>query len=404
MDFSIEIDNPQGLMTWIGDDNRRVLYIPQKAAAFLFRNFTMKYGDFNAQLGLYSIGSLNREHDATFVSLTAPDFLIQERGAGCSWDPVTGMTSDISTIASQPWKMQAEACPDLLWNSCIEKILGVGVDITDFFSTPEGTALVNEMLYQINLSLGNSYFMMNNFGQHPTIAEVDAEGSWVTTNSAKKWNRFKNNQKPIAGFYTLVDALAETEDHLNVEVTNAMLSADKMKFVGDARKFVDNIIAAAPYEFSLMNENMVMMGQSPIIKLSYSIWERLNEQNNLGCFCDANETALNLLFNGTDAKYGLGVNVLRYRGYWIVKDHAQRQFDAVTNTVTHRGLLVYNGNFGLAHDTVALDQYGGIGMRIYQDLTPKGGGMLYMDTYGRVANAIINKNLLAGGSRSFLKA
>jgi hypothetical protein len=112
---------------------------------------------------------------------------------------------------------------------------------------------------------------------------------------------------------------------------------------------------------------------------------------------------MNMLINGVDSKYKLGPNVLRYKGFWIVKDHAQQHFDRITNTVTHRGLLIMPGNFGLAHDTATLDQYSGMGMRVYQDLRPSAGGKLFMDTYGRVANAILNQNFLAGGSRSFLK-
>lgn len=403
MDFKIEIDNPEGILTWIGDSQSRVLMVPQKAAAYLFRNYTIKYGDLLNQLGLYSVGSIGRELEATFINLTTPDYLIQERGAGCSWDPTTGMTTNLTSISSSPWKVNAEMCPDVLWNSCLEKILGVGNDVTDFFSTPEGNALIVQMIYDINMSLGNSFFMMNNFGQHPTIDEVNAEQSYQAVTSASTWVRFMKNQKPIAGFYTLIDELAETEEHLNVDITNAMLSADKTKFVGDAKKFVDSIIEAAPYEFGILSDQLIYDGKGPIIKLSYSIFERFKEQNNVGCFCEANETALNLMFTGVDKKYMIGPNVLMYKGFWIVKDHAQQHFDRVTNTVTHRGLLVLPGNFGLAHDTTSLDQYSGMGLRVYQDLRPQEGGKLFLDTYGRVANAILNVKFLAGGSRSFIK-
>jgi hypothetical protein len=334
--------------------------------------------------------------------MDVPEYLLQARGNGCDWDPVKGIKTAIDEVDMCAWKFQGEQCPDALWNTCLEKMLGVGNQVTDFLATSEGSALFSEIIRNVNIGLGNSYFMMAWFGQNDLIGVADENNSWVNKVDAAKWANFKRNQATCGGLMTMIDRLkADDIEHFNVEITDSELSADQKVYIGDAKALIDRVIDAAPYEFNMINEQNISSGDYPIIKVTPSIFKRLKEQNNLTSFAEVNMTTLNLMLKGKDDEFFLGPNTMMYNGYMIVRDDIQRKFDEVTGTITHRVLMGIPGVFGIAHDTAAIDQFNGLGMRMFQDLRPKEGGLLTMDAYGKIATRIINSDFLVNASRSF---
>lgn len=405
--FEEEIVAPdgRGIIKWIGNDTEIVLTVPRETGVYFFQNYAIKYGDIvGSQLGLYQTATIGNDRKAKFLQLNTPSFLIQPRGKGCTWTPSGVITGDSNEIESYPWMTQMETCPDTWWNSCLEKLLGTGNDVNDMFSTPEGQALFNEMIRQVYTGLGNSYYMLANFGRNSLIDDAESAGSWASKVDAETWQRFKlNNSIGSGGFYTIADDLQEDGlPHFNVPIENSELSYDKKLYTGDAKAFVDKLISHCTYDFAQVNEQHVYEGMFPVIKLSYSIFNRLQEQNKVSSFAETNPTATNYYFTGSDKTFRLGPSTMLYNGYYIIKDHAQQRFDSILNAVTHRGMLVLNGNFGVGHDTENLAQYGGLGLRLFQDLRPKEGGKIYMDAKGRISTHILNTDFMTHGSRSFL--
>lgn len=402
--FEQVIESPNGILQWVGNSTERVLTLDVQSAYYFFRNYAVKLGDLTGNaMGMYSLASVGRENEAKWMSMNTPEYLLQTRGAGCSWNPVKGMTTNVDTVAMCPWKLNLEECPDALWNSCLEKILGTGLDIIDWLATPEGSALFNEMIRNIHIGLGNSYFMMAWFGGHGLIDEADDANSWTAKIDPIKWQNFKRNQATCGGLMTAIDALKDANiEHYNVEIRNSELSTDFKTYIGDAKALIDRVIDSATYDFNLVNEMNISEGRYPVIKVTTSIFKRLREQNALTNFAESNMTALNLWLKGKDDEFMLGPNTMMYNGYLIVRDDVQKKFDDVTGTITHRVLLAVNGVYGIAHDTTSIDQFGGLGMRVFQDLRPKEGGKLFMDTYGKIATKIINTDFVVNASRSFV--
>lgn len=392
-----------GVINWNFNGMDNEIRIPREETTLFFRNYAIKHGDLMAnKLGLYSMASVGRNGEITWGKLGTADYLIQPRGQGCVWNPTKGLTSDFDSTLLQPWKIQFEQCPDALWNSILEKVLGTGIDVTDFFATTEGQLLFMKIIEQINLSAGNSYYMMVNFGQNDLITTSNTNNLWVNRVTAELWDRFRANQSVVMGFYTYMDKYKdEGLYNFDVEIADSLLSNDKLKFTGDAIGWVDTLIEHQPADMSDLAETMIANGIYPTMKLSKSIFERFQAQNRLTNVAESNPNALRAYFTGVDAEFMISPNTLMYKGYFIVKDTLQEKFDNVTGTVTHRGFISLAGNFGIAHDTAFLNQYDGLGMRIYQDNRPQYGGKIFADSYGKVATAILDKSMIVHGSATF---
>lgn len=134
--FEVFIDVQGGLAQWYGNATERVLTLPTQAAATLFRDYAVRFGDYNGNaLGLYSQGVINGDNEASFISMSTPDFLIQERGSACSWTPSKGITTNLTNVPIGKWKVQIEQCSDFTWNSILENILNPGHGVINFLET-----------------------------------------------------------------------------------------------------------------------------------------------------------------------------------------------------------------------------------------------------------------------------
>ena len=397
MNHDIMIDSPGGYLKLSGAGSQRYLEVSTGSNAFFYRNIGLKYGDIamNA-LGMYSLASIGREGQAVFTSLTAPNYLLRKRGAGCAWDPVIGIKSNIESIDLCPWKSDMEMCADALWDSCFEKLLGTGVDVQNLLATPEGRAIVQEMMRQIYLGLGNSYFMLAHFGNHELIEESDTNGWWQTKSTVEDWINFKGNQEVCTGLYTLVDGLKrEGHENYNVEIKKSDVSVDK--YIGDARALIDLTIDSAPQEFNLINDANIAQGIFPVIRATKGIFDRLKQQNMIQCFCE-NPEMFKAYMTGVSAEFNITPTTMMYRGYVIVRDDTQAIFDNMVGVITHRVLLGANGVFGIAYDTAQLAQFNGLGLRMVQHLDAPFQGKIYLSTAGKIGTAILDKSLVVNAS------
>ncbi len=397
MNYDIQLDSPNGFMKLSGAGSQRYLEVSTGMNAHWYRNIGIKYGDIamNA-LGMYSLASIGREGQAVFASLTTPSYLLRKRGAGCSWDPVKGIKSNIDRIDVCPWETQMEICADALWDSCFEKLLSVGVDIHNIMATPEGRAIVQEMMRQIYLGLGNSYFMLAHFGNHELIDESDANGWWQTNTNVEDWLAFKGNQEVCGGIYTMVDELKrQNYENYNVEIKSSDVSGEK--YIGDARALIDLVIESAPQEFNLINDANIAQRIYPVIRVTKGIFNRLKEQNTLSCFCE-NPEMFKAYMTGVSEEFNITPTSLMYKGYVIIRDDTQAIFDNMVGVITHRVLLGANGVFGIAYDTAQLAQFNGLGLRMVQHLDAPFNGKIYMNTAGKIGTHILDKSLVVNAS------
>jgi len=252
------------------------------------------------------------------------------------------------------------------------------------------------MMRQIYLGLGNSYFMLAHFGKHELIEESDDNGWWQTKSTVEDWINFKGNQEVCMGIYSYVDMLKrENHPNYNVEIKKSDVSGDE--YIGDARALIDLVISSAPHEFGLINRTNIAQGKYPVIKVTYGIFNRLNQQNTIQCFCE-NPIAFKAYMTGVAEEFNITPTSLMYKGYVIVLDDAQATFDDKVGVITHRVLLGANGVFGIAYDTAQLAQFNGLGLRMVQHLDAPFQGKIYLSTAGKIGTTILDKSLVVNAS------
>src|SRR5690606_31205744 len=142
--------------------------------------------------GLYSYGSVGRAGKIRFARLEGPKHILSSRKNGCTWNPKGKITNDITDMMLCPVEYNGELCPDALWDSCWELILGTGNQVRDITATPEGRALFAEMLRLTYVGLGNSIYDLGWFGQHPAIEDADDNDTYTV--SEEEWEDFKDQQ------------------------------------------------------------------------------------------------------------------------------------------------------------------------------------------------------------------
>ena len=96
------------------------------------------------------------------------------------------------------------------------------------------------------------------------------------------FNSLKATCAPHMGWMTYADLLKETgPSQFDVDIFESDLSSDGLKFTGGAIDFVDRLISASTPMFNILLGQMVSEGKAPIVKLSKSVFERFEFQNNL---------------------------------------------------------------------------------------------------------------------------
>lgn len=375
--------------------NSRYVTIPTGTALTFFKKLAVVAPDIAMnQLGLYSFATLGRNGKAKFAALGTPKHILQKRNNGCVWNPKGKMPMTLTEVELCPIEYMGEQCPDAFWDSCFEQIFGTGNDVRDFFATPEGQNLVKLMLQQIYTGLGNSYYDLAWFGQHPLIDDSDANG-WYGVDP-QEWADYKNQQVACGGFMTLIDYYKEVEGRDNFNIPIYRNEVDGEDFVGDAFDLLDRAIRKATGTFGQILRAKTLNGIAPTIQVSAGIFRKLEDQL-LAKFAVI-PAMYQYWMTGTDGTSMLMPGVLKHKGFNVVLNDAWGAFDALTGCITHRVVVSAPGVFGMANDVPDVKQFEGMGLRVTQHLDAPYMGKIYMDTTFKMTATLLDIDLLNNAS------
>lgn len=393
-----------GSMAFEQVGNTRYMTLPTETAVRIFKSIAVKYPDIAGnEMGLYSFASIGRAREAKFMSLGTPSHLLKKGSAGCTWNPKTGkMTSEITKITLCPVEYQGEECPDAFWGDCLETILGVGNEVNDIFATAEGRQMMAMMMEQLYLGIGNSFYELAWFGQHPIIDLADA-GSWYTVTESE-WADYKSQQEACVGFMTMIDHYKDIEGLPNFNIPIYESDVNGAKYVGDAIALINRLTGGGSGKFAQMLRQKASYGQNPIIQVTNGVFDRLREQ--LTSAFGQIPAAYNFYITGRQAVQNcpngdcmvLAPNALMYNGYIIYNNYALGMFDDITGVISHRAILSAAGVFGLAYDVPSLEQFNGMGMQVVQYKDAPYLGKTYMNTRFEIGTAILNTEFITSAS------
>lgn len=414
MAFTINGDFGQATFSTAATDGGavtgRYLSLNPEAALNFFRGISIvKTNILLNSMGLFTFQQAGRDGKVHFANLSTPKHLLTARKNGCLWISKGKIQMSTEKFDLCPIEYNGEQCPDVFYGTCLEKILGSGNGKRDLLSTEESRALFGEMINRIYEGLGNSFYDLVYYGQHPLIDWADNNDSYTVGDD--EWADYKDQQAACGGLMTLVDAYkAEGHPQYNVEILDSELSADKSQFTGTATDVFDRVIAAQNTAMKLLGKrnNVSNNGnmQRSVILCEERIFRKYEEE-------------LSIQWNHIDAQFEYFMNgkycaavgcdstqpmqgVLRYKGYLVVCMDEWAEFDQMLGINTFRVMAVTPGVFGLGYDVEGLSQFGGMGLNITQRLDAPFKGKVYMDTTFKMRPNIINEDYIVNASRVFL--
>lgn len=384
-----------GEFALIGGD-RRVLDLNLEPTRQLFREVAIKKTDVTLnELGIYSFINVGRFGKAKMNSLTVPKHLLQSRKGCLTWNPKGRMYMKPDEISTEPVEYMGEQCSDALMGECLEAVLGTGNQIRDIFATPEGAALFQEAIGNIFLGLGNSLYDLVTYGMDSVITSSDTGNWWNTaTTSTEEWDDFVDQQLGVGvkGHIPLIEqAKADGLANFNVEIIAGDVSGST--YTGGTKDVVslfEEVIAAAPSRLRILRKKRGTPGV--VMLVSTGIFDAYKDYliTNWNTIPDVYKFMLE-----GEAVPG----VLYFDGTPVVCMDEWREFDELVGINTHRVVLTAVKNFVIAHDVPALNQFGGIGMRIEQSQELKNKGIVHMYTNFQVGAGIADTDFMVNASR-----
>jgi len=401
--MKLTLDGDFGGLEWVSNDSINGLRIPVQESMVFFKALAIKYPEIALnELNLFSLGSVGNNRLGKFASMSPPSHIIQPRGnTGCIFTPKGELGTDITQIELCPWKVNMQQCPDAFWGECFEAIFGAGNKINDLFGTPAGRAMMGEIIRNAYIGLGNSFFELSWWGKHPIIDAAEAGGYY--TGSRKNWEAYMNQQDACGGWMTMIDALkAEGKENFTVDIYAS--DVDGEKYSGNTEELFERVVAGADGVLEDILDMGVNEGLEPILLVTNGIFNKYKQEliaqyGNL-------PQSLEYYVNSETIIGGRRVerNTLRWNGYVVHNVSAWKKFDKLTGTITHRVILTAPKNFGMLYDIDKLDQFGGMGLKVTQQLEDPFGGMIYMSTNVKSAAAIVNTDLMVNASLTLIAA
>lgn len=389
------------------DRQGRYIEIPTSDALYLMENIALREADFTMNnLGLFSRIRVGRDNKARFARLSAPKHVIQARKNGCSWNPKGRILMGVEEHATCPVEINMEECPDAFYGDCLERIFGTGNGVRDFMGTTEGAQLMQMMLNQLYLGIGNSTSELYHFALHPLIQSAHDDGTY-TTESEKEWSDYYDQMMNIdcPGLITLLDTLAlDGVPGYNMQIPDSDIDAATDAYTGDIEGLFEKLIATAKPAFKqwiLNGANVSGLGAAqsglyvpvggrifPLILVTTPEFKAY-EDAIIAKFGTIPEVYQYYLTRQSGDRL-LMPNVLRYKGCPVVPWDEVTTFDTIVGTTSHRVAIVAPGNFGVAHDVNDLALTRGTGLRMTQRIEAPYQGKIYFDTTYRIGAALLD--------------
>ena len=391
------LDQPNAVtVTSNGDRN----YIQVRTSAWLnlFNKAAIVNGDVtNDMLGLYSRLIVDGEGKAKFGSIKTPQHLFRPRQNGCVWSPNGKLRIGLTEFDTCPIEYQGEQCPDAFWNSCFESLFTEGRGVRDLQSG-EIARVVALAMQQLAIGLGNSFFELWNFANHPDITTADTNDTFLVDED--QWEDFYaqmagSDARPVncSGMVTILDELyASGEQGYNTTIPASDVDADG-NYTGDVVALFRSMVAQSKSTLKTMARTGSGSGANkryPILLVTENIYQAYKDY--LILTFPQIPTILNYFLFGADPAISNVPGVLNWDGVPVVSWDAITRFDEIVGTTSTKALLVAPGTFGVASDVRNLRQYDGMGLRMVQKLDPPDNGKIYMDTTLRWGAALADKD------------
>lgn len=410
MPFTLTGDFGKTIFSSNPDNSGRIAsrYMSLDTAASLnfFRKLTiLKSNIVTNSFGLFSFQRAGRNQKVRFASLTHPRHLLSKCKTGCVWTPKGNVKMDVSSIDMDCVEYNGEQCPDVFMGDCLQKIFGVGNQMRDMFATAEGRIVFSELINNIYMGLGNSFYDLVWYGQHPLIDQADAADTFTVDDD--EWADFKDQQDASGGIMTIVDWFKKDGlPNYNVEIKEEDISDDGTEYIGVATELFDRVLKAQPTQMKMASKrpNSIGVAMKSVLLVDSKIYAKYEEE--LQDTWNQIPKMFEYYYNGKFCQEvgcdgGIPVEgVLRYKGHLVVCMDEWDDFSNITGTNTFRVLATCPGNFGVAYDVDQLTQFQGFGMRITQHLDAPWQGKIFMDTMFRLGMGVIDPNFVVNASRT----
>ena len=406
MAFTLKGDFGEAIFSTGG--NSRYLELNTSAALNFFKKISiLKTNITQNSFGLFSFVQAPRDGKARFASLSVPKHLLSKRSNGCVWKSKGNVSMTTTEFDMHPVEYNGEQCPDAFLGDCLEKIMGTGNDIRDMFATNEGRVLFSQVVSLIYQGLGNSFYDLVWYGNHPLITDADTN-DWYAVDDAE-WADYKDQQTACGGIMTMIDHFkTQGNANYNVDIPVADISADGTTYIGSATSHFDAVLLAQNTEMKMaskrpsldgrMNKSVILTDARIFAKYELEMQAKFPTLPEMfryyynGKFCQA---------AGCDGVAPVE-GVLKYKGHLVVCMDEWQDFNDITGTNTYRTLAVTPGVLGLAYDVPDVKQFDGMGMRITQHLDAPWKGKIFMDTTFKIGPGIIDENYIVNASRTFV--
>jgi hypothetical protein len=379
------------------DKSSRIINIETETAVTFFKSLILQKARIvDNMLGLYGFVRIKPGQKARFAGLRGPKHVLQPRKNGCVFNPKGRITMFQDSIDTAPIEYDGTLCPDVFWDGCLEALYGPGNQVKDLNATPEGRAILAEVISRLYSSIGNSVYDLVHYAGHPIIADSKASGWYNVSDS--EFNDFEDQQSVgFAGIYTVIDALKNQTglDHFNVDILTS--DVDGEKYVGDPVELFERCLNACPTEMDQLATRNATNNIPMIIKVTKGIFNAYKQY--LIAEYNAIPESYLLRTTSVDGRTTTIPNALMYDGHVVVADHDQKLFDTVVGVTTHRCMVLTPGIWAVAHDVENLqNQYSGMGMQIVQKLDPEYKGKFFMTTTFRLGAGIVDPDFMVNAS------
>ena len=380
-------------------DRGNMLAVNTESQLNIFRTVVAENYDIYARrLGLYGDVFLNRELKGRFASLSTPRNMFTSRRS-CQWNPKSGLRMSITEFNTCPIEWDGEQCTDAI-SDCFERLFGNGVGVESFYSTAEGQQLLALLMERVNLGLGNSFFDLYNFSNHPIISEVNTLGTYAA--DVETWTDYVDqmvNDEGCGGLITLLDALrADGNPYYTGLISNADINETTGEFTGDIQDLLESLIASASPDLKTAMKSGVALGGGVRVKpvILLTSYEFTALRRFLQSSGSANEASWYFMLKGEDGVAMIDHNVLMYNGLPVIEWDACNSFDAVTGCQSHRAAIVMPGVMGILSNVPSLEQsqYNGMGLVMQESPLIKDKGKIYMHTALRWGAGIADSNFI----------
>ncbi len=386
----------------VGDGGTRYIEIDTSASLTLLQGISIqKESILENELGLYSVGSVGRDGRARWATIGGTNHILKARSNGCKWDPQGKYTLVNKAYDLCNLEAQVEVCPDVTWGSCLEYAFsGVGNEVRDMNATEEGKALLLALLDKIYLDLGNSYYNIAYWGDHPLIYQSNEEGQYeVSGTSEEVWEDYLRQQTVCEGWMTGVDYFKhQGHPQYNVPIYDSEISPDGAEFIGDPVDLFKRLLQTAPagqFRIAIKKYKLVNgMRMKPAICVTRSIYEAYREWL-INKYSTIDESFL-LRVGCVESCLSDG---LMYDGHPVICKDDWDAFGYLVGYHHHRAMLVYWGNLGHSYDVPSLQQFEGLGLRVVQRVGAPYQGRIFMDTTFRMRSIIINPDWILNACR-----